>query len=463
MVVGLLCSPVPEPFSNSPAPTAPRTSANKSWLATQGRLPLAFMGLALVWLVVASGLLVAQLELIKFPHMMPPVISLTHAWMLGFFVTVACGAVYQLVPVALSTTLWNERLGWLHFGLHAVGVPGMVYFFRSYQLQWVGCFGGAVAFGILCFSLNTWITVKRSSRRDVIAWSILLATGWVLFTVLAGLFLVANRLWAWVPLDPLSLLRAHAHLGLIGFLVTLLQGVAFQLIPMFTMGEVRHWWMAKTGLWLSQLGLVALVPGFIWHWEWVAFAGALAASSGLIFSGLGLKRALATRKKRRLDPGLAAFLRGGLALCAAAYTGTALAWPGSTRGLAVGGFNPMIYALLGILGGLLPCVAGMMCKVVPFLTWMRVYGPRVGRGPTPPAHSLTHPRLEHWGLALQQFSTVPLLCGAWMLNDFWLHLGAWLLAAGVALFLMDMLGVLKHLWFPSTTAAAVPTLKPKLT
>ena len=31
--------------------------------------------------------------------------ALTHAWVLGFFVTVACGAVYQLAPVALGTTL----------------------------------------------------------------------------------------------------------------------------------------------------------------------------------------------------------------------------------------------------------------------------------------------------------------------------------------------------------------------
>ncbi len=464
MAVGSPCSPVPEP-SNRPAATAPPALGRTSWLAAQGRLPLAFMGLALVWMVVATAMLVIRPGLAGEFFALPSVVTLTHAWVLGFLVTVACGAVYQLVPVALGTTLWSERLGWLHFGLHAAGVPGMVFSFWRWDLKLLSGFGSAVALGIICFSLNTWFTVSGSARRDVTAWSIILATGWLLSTVLValllvGLLLAADQEWGFLPLNQLGLLRAHAHLGLVGFFVTLLQGVGFQLIPMFTLGEVRRWGLAKAGIWCSQLGLAALAPALLWHLEPLAFAGALAISAGLIFSGIGLKDALATRKKRRLDPGLVAFLRGGIGLCIAAFVGTALALPGSTRGMALGGFNAMTYALLGIFGGLLPCVAGMMCKVVPFLTWMRAYGPRVGRGPTPPAHALTHPRIERWALAAQHLSVVPLLIGAWTLNDLWLRLGAWMLAVGVVLFVGDMLGVLKHLWVQPPLASA-PALKPK--
>jgi len=406
------------------------------------------MGLALLWITAGTLLLVTHPQILNLPHVGPPMIALTHAWMLGFFVTVACGAVYQLVPVALSTTLWNERLGWIHLGLHAVGVPGMVYFFWRYELGWLGLFGSAVVLGVVFFALNTFITVIRSIRRDVVAMSIVLATGWLVCAVLAGLFLVANRLWALVPLDPIALLRAHAHLGLVGFFITLLQGVGFQLVPMFTLGEVKHWWMAKTGLWLSQGGLLALVPALIWNSGAVAFVGAVAIGSGLLMTGFGLRRTLATRKKRRLDPGLIAFLCGWVGLCIAAFAGTAFVFSGG---------NPVIYALLGILGGLLPCVAGMMCKVVPFLTWMRAYGPHVGRRYTPPAHSLTHPRLERWGLALQQASVLPLIWGVWRMSSLWLHIGTWVLAIGVILFLYDMLGVLKHLWFPATAPPSSPS------
>lgn len=426
---------------------APRPPVNKSWLAAQGRLPLAFMALALLWLAAASGLLMARPGLLLLPHSGPPVIALAHAWMLGFFVTVACGAVYQLVPVALSTTLWSERLGWAHFSLHALGVPGMVFLLWNYRLGPLSFFASATALGVLFFALNTLVTVARSARRDVVTVSIVLATGWLACAVLAGLFLVANRLWALVPLDPLALLRAHAHLGLIGFFITLLQGVGFQLVPMFTMAEVKSWRLAKTGLWLSQTGLVALIPALIWQNRAAALAGAAAIGGGLVFSGAGLLRALATRKKRRLDPGVAAFLCGWAGLCVAALAGVALLFSGA---------NPVIYALLGIVGGLLPCVAGMMCKVVPFLTWMRAYGPKVGRGYAPPAHSLTRPRAERWGLALQQGSVLPLLAGVWRMDDLWLRAGVWILAAGVALFLYDMLCVLKHLWVAATAPAVNP-------
>ncbi|MBP6508808.1 MAG: hypothetical protein KA257_14700 [Opitutaceae bacterium] len=416
-----------------------------SWLAVQGRLPLAFMGLGLAWLVIATALLVINAEVLALPHTHPQVVALTHAWVLGFFVTVACGAVYQLAPVALGTTLVNERHGWWHFGLHAFGVPGMVYAFWHWDLKLLGHYGFAVALGILLFSVNTWRTVRRAGRRGTVAWSLALAAGWLLTTVLIGLLLAANRYWYFIPIDPLALLRAHAHVGLVGFFLTLLQGVGFQLVPMFTLGEVRNWRLANGGLWLSQAGLLGLTPAFVWHLTPLAQLSALAITVGVVCSGVGLWRALATRKKRALDAGTQSFLRGGVGVAFATAGGLALLFAGEGTS-ATGGFRAMFYAVLIVFGGLLPCLAGMMCKIVPFLTWMRAYGPRVGRGPTPSASALANPRIERWGLALQGIATGPLLLGAWTLNRGWMLAGVWILAAGVGLFVADMFGVLRHLW-----------------
>lgn len=94
---------------------------------------------------------------------------------------------------------------------------------------------------------------------------------------------------------------------------------------------------------------------------------------------------------------------------------------------------------------------------------MRAYGPRVGRGPTPPAHSLTHPQLEPLGAGVATGVGRPVAPGGWTLDGFWLRLGSILMAIGVVLFIADMLGVLKHLWLPATTATTTPTVKPTLT
>jgi hypothetical protein len=414
------------------------------------------MGLALGWLVGGTAMLVVQPGLLSLPHSHPHVVGLAHAWVLGFFVTVACGAIYQLAPVALGTTLSNERHGWWHFGLHAAGVPGMVYSFWAWDTKLLGHFGFIVAMGIALFSANTWTTVRRSGRRGTVAWSLILAAAWLLLTVALGLLLAANRFWYFIPIDPIALLRAHAHLGLVGFFITLLQGVGFQLVPMFTLGEVRDWKLANTGLWFSQLGLLVLAPALVWQINALALLCALAITTGMICSAVGLKRALATRKKRSLDPGTQAFLRGGIGLCIAAVAGIVLLSPLS-NGSAPGGPSANVFAVLVIIGGLLPCIAGMMCKIVPFLTWMRAYGPRVGRGPTPAANALGLPRVERAGLALQHLAVVPLLIGAWTLHELWLTAGAGLLAVGVALFVADMLGVLRHLWSTPRLAAPVKT------
>ncbi len=45
-------------------------------------------------------------------------------------------------------------------------------------------------------------------NQCLIIWSILLASGWLALTVLAGLLLTANRFWGFIPLNPFSLLRA---------------------------------------------------------------------------------------------------------------------------------------------------------------------------------------------------------------------------------------------------------------
>ncbi len=417
------------------------------------------MGLAMLWLIAAVGVMLGHPTMLFQPHFSPQVVSLTHAWMLGFFATVACGAVYQLVPVALSTTLWNETFGWLHFWLHGLGVPGMVisFWFNRYDL--VGWFGGIVIVGVILFSVNAIRTVLGSKRRDVIAIGILIAAIWLLITVFAGLFLIANRLWGWVPLNPIALLRAHAHLGLIGFFLTLIQGVGFQLVPMFTMGQVKNWGPAKAGVWCTQIGLLLLIPGLVMENTILEVIATTVIAVGLGFSAVGIKQAMKDRRKKRIDPGVVVFLRGCIGICVAAIVAIFLAIYGSTRADAFSGFNAMTYAILAIFGGLLPCVTGMMCKVVPFLTWMRAYGPWVGKRYTPPAHTMTNAKLELWGLGLQQFSALPMVVGAWIVGKYWLIAGIGMLTVGVILFLIDMARVLRHLWKPDTTPLVIPGAK----
>lgn len=450
--VGSLSSPGTKPPGRATASAVrPFPPMAGSWLANQGRLPLAFMLLGLGWLGVATAMLALSPGVLALSHAAPAVVALTHAWVLGVFVSVATGAIYQIAPVALGTTLWHERLGWWHLALQSVSIPGMVVAFTRWDMALLAPFALAFAAGIGLFAVNTWKTVRKSGRRDAVAWSLQLAALWLLTTVMVGILAAANRLWYFLPLDPILLLRAHAHLGLGGFFLTLLQGVTFRLVPMFTLGDVPDWRPVRLGLRMSQLGLITLAPALLLHWNLLACFCAVFVFAGMLASAHALRRTLATRKKRFLDPGLHAFLAGCGALLLAPILGLLLLWPASSWDSNAGGHGAMPYAVALLVGGLLPVIAGMLCKVIPFLTWMIAYGPRVGRTPTPAAGALAFPSLERLALGLQWVAVVPLFTGAWTQEPWLLHLGSCLLAVGVALFVSHAGLVLRHLWAPRSS------------
>ena len=414
--------------------------------ARQVRLPLAFMALGLVWLVIGAVLLAFHPEVLLLAHTSPSFVALAHAWILGVMVSVACGAAYQLAPVALGTSLAGERRAWWHLGLHAAGVPGMVYAFYKWDMARLGHFGFAVAMGVGLFADTLWRTVRSAKHPSLVGRSLALAAGWLLLTVVAGLIVASNACWHFIPVNPLALLRAHAHLALVGFFVTLLQGVSFHLVAMFTLGEVRRPRHATWGLWLTQIALLGLVPSLALDVEWLSFFFSIVALVGLASSGWAFAATVASRRKRRLDPGLLGLIAGICGVGVAGLSGVALLWPGMPWGSAPGGFSANVYGLLVVVGAFLPAILGMMCKVVPFLTWMLAYGPRVGRSATPAAHQMTHPRIEGLGLALALCSVGPLAAGAWTLSLALVQAGVVLLLAAVALIIADMVLVLRHLF-----------------
>ena len=248
--------------------------------------------------------------------------------------------------------------------------------------------------------------------------------------------LAINRRWPWLPLSALDLLKAHAHLGLAGFFLTLLQCTTFQLIPMFTMGELRRPCLVWAGLLSTQAGLLTLAPGLAWDQAVLMRLGVVILAGGVASSGFALHATLRTRRRKKVEPGITAFVIGATVLGAAVLTGAGLAFapaghPWVLRGVAA-------YGLLLIPGALSLTVLGMLCKIVPFLVWMRAYGPKVGKQPVPVATALASRSLEHCWLGFH-------LVGVGLLTVGLAIPGAVALAVAVVLFLANMLRVLAHL------------------
>ncbi len=421
-------------------------------LKAEVHLPLAFISLGLGALMVATVWLALQPDIILLPHTHPSVLALTHLWLPGFLLSVCLGAFYQLMPVVLGVPLsFPAATRWLHFTLHAAGLPLLCVGFALGRFDWVGAGGLLLTLGLLCFAATGIRTFLASNRRDAIACSLPLAIFWLTLTASLGIVMAINRHHPFLPLGAIDLLRAHAHLGLAGFFLTLLQGMTFQLVPMFTMGTVRRYPLVWAGMLLNQAGLLILAPGLALGHRPAALLGATLMAGGVAASGIAFLATLRTRHRRQLETGLRAFTIGAGLLAASTVLGLAL------FSLPAGFIWIKLYGLGVIAGGLTLIVLGMILKIVPFLVWMHAYGPSVGKRPVPLTSTLSSPRLERLWLG-GHLSALPLLALAMIMGSpAAATTGAWLLAAATLLFLINTTRVLGQLRQPVQTVPLAPT------
>jgi hypothetical protein len=303
--------------------------------------------------------------------------------------------------------------------------------------------GSIVIAGLVLFVFSVVRTLRTANRIDVILIAFGCAAGWLAAAMLAGLLLALNLRFGWWAMDVLALLRAHAHIGVAGFFLTLIQGAMFRLVPMFTLGVVRKLRNVGLALALSQLGLLVLAPALAWQRQEAQIAGATLLLASFALTARELRTVLATRKKRVLESGLWGFLFGLILLMVAALGGAALIF--ATTDLR----TALAYGVVAVLGGVLASVEGMLCKIVPFLIWMRVYGPRVGRQRIPQATELGRASFERVWLFSHGISVLALAIGAGFGKGTALGCGAVAFAASQGALFTSLVSAAMHLLRPA--------------
>lgn len=434
--------------AGSPASLAPDAAvrsggpARLSPAATTANIPLAFIALGLASFAVALAWLAVEPGLLLLPYSHPRVLALVHLWLPGFLLSVCFGACYQMMPVVLGVPLvaGRKRL-WSRVVLHAVGTVMLALGFASGRYEWVAIGGTVVAHGAIAFGSTALRTFAESTRRDAVAWSFALSACWLMLTVTLGAILAIDRRWSLLGLPGFSLLRAHAHLGLAGFFLSLLQGVTFQLLPMFTMGQAKRPRFILAGLIATQVGLPFLATGLGLEWRVLAIAGAGIIAAGVGASGIGFVATLKSRRRARLELPIRSFVIGAALAAAAVVFGIVmLASPGAAQPQL-----PSAYGFVLIAGALSLMILGMLGKIVPFLVWMKAYGPKVGRGPVPVATSLSSKPLERAWLSFHIAGLVLLSVAIALASSRLALAGSWVLAAGGAALLSNMTMIARHL------------------
>src|SRR5690554_1506377 len=367
-------------------------------------------------------------------------LSITHILMLGFVTSVIFGALFQLLPVIFLQKTYSERLLKIIFCLLVIGTIGLCFsFYFDSNGQGLTGFGTILNLAVILFIINVWKTIGKSIENNVAKLYIKTSVVWLALTTIAGLLLAINFWVPFLPFAHLELLKLHAHFGVIGWFIFLIIGVSSVLIPMFLL--VHN--LDKRPLYFSYTFLlICLLLGGIsklTNLPVLMYISYGIGSIGFIYYLNFIYVIYKLRPRKHLDYGLKktmiAFPSLGLVIISAI--------------LFISGFKITIdlsafYIIVLIIGFVATLILGQFYKTLPFIVWMKIYKPFVGKEKTLLPKDLYNYRM----LKYQFFTHVSgfvLFFSSLLLQLISLfYIGIGLLMIGAVLFLINVMQIVFH-------------------
>ncbi|MGB7479690.1 MAG: hypothetical protein WA924_05145, partial [Burkholderiaceae bacterium] len=308
---------------------------------------------------------------------------------------------------------------------------------------WLPLGGALVLAGMTLGAIDLTMTLWRARPLPLPARFVAAGLCFMLVTALLGL---GFALTFTLPRPPAALLALtggglglHLAAGLGGWFTLTAMGVSYRLLSMFMLApeEPRATTWAALILTTAGVGL-ALAAGLgrlLAGWSGITaeWLGAALAVLGLACYLADMLQFYRTRKRRQLEL--------NSVTAAVALTLLALAIAAAGIAAALGHFGQCAAALgyLFVFGGLTGLGLGQLYKIVPFMTWLEVFGPKMGKGPVPRVQDLVDERRARplFGLYLAAvlLATAAL---ALQLTPLW--------RAAAALQLLAMLLIVRELW-----------------
>lgn len=401
-------------------------------LAPVSAIPLAYFAAAHVAFAGALCVLVIRPDLPSGLFYQPKVIALVHLVTVGWLTGSILGASYIVAPLALGIPMPAGRADWIGFASFAAGVAGMVSHF------WIGTYDGMAWSGVLVVAAVATVAARawrgRRSKLLTPAVRLHLVLAIVNFSVAAGLGMLIgiDRSRGTLGLSSLTAVFAHAHLAAVGWVMMMVMGLSYRLVPMMLPAAmpVGRWPIVSAAL--VETGLVLLFLSMRQGGELV-FAAAVSVSTGIATFIAQIVRISKSRRPRppalpRLDWSVWQTRVAIGWLLVAAIVGLALAAPGD------GGWRlraMWVYGVAGLIGFLAQMVAGIQGRIVPMYAWYRA-GAAMGEVPAVAANALPSASLA--GLVFATWAAgVPLLAAGLSTNDpAIVRVGSIVLLAGLA-------------------------------
>ena len=403
-------------------------------------LPLRFFLTAPLFLLLAAGLIVAAPDALA-ARSTPRAFALTHALTLGFLAMTMLGALTQMLPVVAGAKVPRPRLvAWLvHLPL-VVGTLALMAGFLTAAPVAFGVAVGLLGFGLVVFLLAASVSLARAATSATVGGMRLAALGLALTVVLGGALALLRMGWWTLPGVP-TLVAAHIAFGLLGWVLLLVIGVAYQVVPMFQMTPpyppaLRRW---LGGVLFALLLLYAIAPTVL---PLAASVAAIGVAGAITLFALTTLR-LQAKRRRKLPDVTLAYWRVGMAsliACVAVWLGAHF-----TPGWRTSDAYPMLLGILFIAGFAVSVVSGMLYKIVPFLAWFHLQAQLQARaGGIPTMREMIGERWMRAQFYLHLLACSLLLVAA--VRAEWTPAAGVVLAASALLLWLNLLAAVRRFW-----------------
>jgi hypothetical protein len=350
-------------------------------------VPLRFFLTAPLFLLAAALLMLFSPESLS-SRWTPQALALTHALTLGFLAMTMIGALMQMLPVVAGAVVPAGKIvAWLIHVPLASGTAALMAGFMGAGSALMLTGTVLLAAGLALFLAAAGISLARALSNATVG-GIRLAVISFGLTVLLGVALALLRagflLPVMSPIAPLAASTAHVAFGLAGWVLLLVIGVAYQVVPMFQITppyppRLARWLAGAMFILLLAQAAASLLP----HSTGASLA--LIAETGLAAGMLVFALAtleLQAKRRRKLPDITLDFWRMGMAsliLCVAAWL-SGQVWPAWRENQAY----PLLLGVLFIGGFAVSVVNGMLYKIVPFLAWFHLQAQLQARAGTIP-------------------------------------------------------------------------------
>ena len=386
-------------------------------------IPFSFFALAPVFLVLAAVMLALGDKNPFAERHAPALLAATHCITLGFLASVMFGATQQILPVLVGSKMPASRLVAMFsllsllFGTLSLCAGLMLGQPSLLNLAWP-----LLGVAFLIFISASLVSLARAAAQNETRTAISLSIISLALAATLGVLLAFGYATG-ASFPYVELATAHIKLSLGGWVMLLIVGVSYQVVPMFQLTPGYPKWLtavlapALFAVLLSSVALLLVEP----YPHWIAIMTEclfwLLAES---FAAITLR--LQHQRRRRVPDATLSFFRLGMItlLLAASFSLAALLCP------TAGTYLRTLSVLAFLIGFALSVTFGMLYKIIPFLVWFHLFRGGMKSG-VPNMKQIIPEAWMWWHYRLQLGMLLTAICA-----PFWI-VAAWVVMLGLLL------------------------------